>query len=50
VQRLNAKPDTVLFSPRFFTYVREETKFMQQEGQLSRLPDLVAAFPKQPVY
>ena len=50
VQRLNAKSDTVLFSPRFFTYVREETKFMQQEGQLSRLPDLVAAFPKQPVY
>jgi sulfonate transport system substrate-binding protein len=50
VRRLNAKPDTVLFSPRFISYVREEAKFMQQEGQLSRLPDFVAAFPKQPLY
>lgn len=50
VRRLNVKPDTVLFSPRFLSYVREEAKFMQQEGQLSRLPDFVAAFPKQPLY
>jgi sulfonate transport system substrate-binding protein len=50
VRRLNAKPDTVLFSPRFFSYVREEAKFMQQEGQLSRLPDFATAFPKQPLY
>jgi sulfonate transport system substrate-binding protein len=50
VRRLNAKPDTILFSPRFISYVREEAKFMQQEGQLSRLPDFVAAFPKQPLY
>lgn len=50
VRRLNAKPDTVLFSPRFLSYAREEAKFMLQEGQLSRLPDFVAAFPKQPLY
>jgi ABC-type nitrate/sulfonate/bicarbonate transport system substrate-binding protein len=49
VRRLNVKPDTVLFSPHFLAYVREEAKFMQQEGQLSRLPDFAAAFPKQPV-
>lgn len=49
VRRLNVKPDTVLFSPRFLAYVREEAKFMQREGQLSRLPDFAVAFPKQPV-
>jgi len=49
IRRLNVKPDTVLFSPRFLAYVREEVNFMQQEGQLEHLPDLAAAFPKQPV-
>jgi ABC-type nitrate/sulfonate/bicarbonate transport system substrate-binding protein len=49
VRRLNVRPDTVLFSPQFLSYVREEAKFMQQAGQLSRLPDLAVAFPKQPV-
>jgi ABC-type nitrate/sulfonate/bicarbonate transport system substrate-binding protein len=49
IRRLNVKPDTVMFSPRFLDYVREEAKFMQQQGQLSRLPDFAAAFPKQPL-
>jgi hypothetical protein len=39
----------VMFSPRFLAYVHEEAKFMQQQGQLSRLPDFAAAFPKQPL-
>lgn len=49
VRRLNVKPDTVMFSPRFLAYVRDEAEFMKKDGQLSRVPDLAAAFPKQPV-
>jgi ABC-type nitrate/sulfonate/bicarbonate transport system substrate-binding protein len=49
VRRLNVKSDTVLFSPRFLTFVHEEAEFMRKDGQLSRIPDLAAAFPKQPV-
>jgi hypothetical protein len=49
IRRLNVKPDTLMFSPRFLPYVHEEAKFMQQQGQLSHLPDFAAAFPKQPL-
>lgn len=49
VQRLNVKPATILFSPEFLAYVGEEASFMQQSGQLARVPDLGVSFPKQPV-